>query len=137
MKSEALLKRDVPVSARRFKEPNGGTLLVVIEFAVTLVTNQNDVVLKGFLDEKMEFGLGNDGARGVSRRANEEHLTALPIVVRQYAVVGEVTRGVGCRNKQGLNISKQCCALVDLVKRVGYDNSTPAIRCHKRLCNGK
>jgi hypothetical protein len=39
MKGEALLKRDVPASARCFKEPNRGTLLVVIEFAVTLVTD--------------------------------------------------------------------------------------------------
>ena len=116
MKSEALLKLGIPVSARCFKEPNGRTLLVVIEFAVTLVTDQNDVVLKGFLDEKMEFDLGNDGAGGVSWRANEEHLTALPIVVSQYAVVGEVTCGLGCGNKQGFNISEQCCALVELSK---------------------
>ena len=82
-----MLKVGVSEALCRLEQSDGWCCLVIIEFAVALVTNQNYIVFYRFLDQPMKVPLGNDGSRRISRGAKEKHLTVFPIVFREVAVV--------------------------------------------------
>ena len=113
------------------QQAGGGALAV--NFRITFVGRDHEVVLVRQVDQCLELRAAQGGAGGVARRADKQHLGAQPGAFVDGVEVRLQAGGVGAGQIHRFAAAEQGGAFIDLIEGVGHQHQRAALTVQHRL----